>query len=53
MLDRQSSERGKDEDTYFYVGYVFCIHLETKYADFQEKIFVEISGEKIQTLGII
>ena len=25
LLDSQSSERGKDEVTYFYVGDVFCI----------------------------
>ena len=37
MLDRESSERGKDEVSYFYVEDVFCIHLGTKYADFQEK----------------
>ena len=49
LLDRQSSERGKDEVTYFYVGDVFCIHLGTKYADFQEKMFAEISGKKFQT----
>ena len=52
LLDRQSSELGKDEVTYFYVGDVFCIHLGTKYADFQEKIFTEISGKKFRTLGI-
>ena len=52
LLDRQSSEWDKDEVIYFYVGHVFCIHLGTKYADFQEKIFVEISGKKFQTLGI-
>ena len=52
LLNRQSSEQGKDEVTYFYVGDVFCIHLGTKYADFQEKIFAEISGKKFQTLGI-
>ena len=52
MLDRQSSERGKDEVAYFYVGDAFCINLGTKYADIQEKIFAEISGEKFQTLGI-
>ena len=52
LLYRQSSERGKDEVTYFYVGDVFCIHLGTKYADFQEKIFAEISAKKLQTLGI-
>ena len=52
LLDRQSSERGKNEVTYFYVGDVFCIHLGTKYADFQEKIFAEISGKKMQTLRI-
>ena len=48
LLERQSSEWGKDEVSYFYVGDVFCIHLGlgTKYADFQEKIFAEISGKK-------
>ena len=52
LLDRQSSERVKDEVTYVYVRDVFCIHLGTKYADFQEKIFAEISGKMFQTLGI-
>ena len=52
LLDRQSSERGKNEVTYFYVGDIFCIHLGTKYADFQEKIFAETSGKKFQTLCI-
>ena len=52
LLHRQKSERGKDEVTYFYVGDVFCIHLGTKYADFQEKIFAEISGKELQTFGI-
>ena len=52
FLDRQSSERSRDEVTYFYVGDVFCIHLGTKYAEFQEKIYAEISGKKFQTLGI-
>ena len=52
LLDNHSYKRGKDEVTYFYVGEIFCIHLGTKYADFQEKIFAEISGKKFQTLGI-
>ena len=52
LLDRQSSEQDKDEVTYFYVGDVFCIHLGTKYADFQVKNYAEISGKKFQTLGI-
>ena len=39
LLDKRSSERGKDEVTYFYVGNIFCIYLGTKYTDFQEKIF--------------
>ena len=52
LLDRQSSERGKDEVSYFNVEEVFCIYFVTKYADFQEKIFAEISGKKFQTLGI-
>ena len=51
-LDMQSSERGKNEVTYFYVGDVFCTHLGTKYANFQEKIFVEISGKNFQALSI-
>ena len=50
LLEIESSERGKNEVTYFYVGVVFCIHLRTKYADFQEKIFTEISGKKFQTI---
>ena len=49
MLDNQSSEQGKDEVTYFYVGDVFCIYLGTMYANFQEKILEEISGKKFQT----
>ena len=52
FLERQSSERGKDEVTYLYIGDVFSIHLGTKYANFQEKIFGEISGKKFQTLSI-
>ena len=52
LFERQSSEWGKDEVSYFYVEDVFCVHLGTKYADFQEKIFAEISGKKSQTLCI-
>ena len=52
LLEKPCSERSKDEVSYLYVGDVFCIHLGTKYADFQEKIFAEISGKKFQTLGI-
>ena len=48
LFGRQSSERGRDEVTYFYVGDLF-LHFGTKYANFQEKIFVEISGKKYQT----
>ena len=45
LLDRQSSRRDADEVTYLYVGDVFCIYHGTMYADFQEKIFAEISGK--------
>ena len=31
LLERQRSERGKDEVSYFYVGDVFCIYLGTYY----------------------
>ena len=37
LLERQSPERDKDEVSYFYIRDVFCLHLGTKYADFQEK----------------
>ena len=30
LLGRQSSERGRDEVTSFYVGDLFCIHLVTR-----------------------
>ena len=52
LLEMQCSERSKDKVSYFYVGDVFCIHLGTKYVNFQEKIFAEISGKKFQTLCI-
>ena len=29
LLSRQNSERGRDEVTFFYVGDLFCIHLDT------------------------
>ena len=44
---------GRDKVTYFYVGDIFCICLGTMYADFQEKIFLEISGKKFQTFHCI
>ena len=50
LLDGQESERSIDKVTYFYVGDLFCIHLGTKYANFQEKIFADISERKLQTL---
>ena len=50
LLDGQKSQRSIDKVTFFYVGDLFCIHLGTKYANFQEKIFVDISGRKFQTL---
>ena len=51
LINKQSSERSRDEVTYFYVENVFYIFLGTKYANFQEKkIFAEISGRKFQTL---
>ena len=49
LLGRQSSERGRDEVTYFNVGDVFCMHLGNKYANFLEKIFPDISGRIFQT----
>ena len=52
LLDGQKSQRSIVKVTYFYVGDLFCIHLGTKYANFQEKIFADISGRKLQTLCI-
>ena len=51
LLERQSSGRDRGEVTYSYVGDIFCIYLGPMYANFQEKIFAEISGKKFQTLG--
>ena len=45
LLDGHKSEWSIDKVTYFYVGDLFCIHLGTKYANFQEKISAEISGK--------
>ena len=35
LLETQRSEQGKDEVTFFYVGDVLCIHLGSRYTDFQ------------------
>ena len=48
LLERQTSERDKDEVSYFNVGDLFCMHLGTKYAEFQDKIFAEISGKRFK-----
>ena len=45
LFDGQKSEQSIDKVTYFYVGDLFCIHLGSKYPNFQEKIFAEISGK--------
>ena len=45
LLGIQSSERGRDEVTYFYVGDVFDIYLGPMYADFQEKSLRRFLGE--------
>ena len=42
LPDGQSTERSRDEVTYFYVGDILCINLGTKYANFQEKKSKEI-----------
>ena len=49
LLGRQSSEQDRDEVTYFIVGDLFYIDLGTKYANFEEKIFAEISGKNFET----
>ena len=43
-------EWSRDEATYFYVGDVFCKHLDTMYADFQEKI---LRGDFFLKIGIL
>ena len=48
LLTRRRSGRARNKVTYFSVGDVFCIHLGTTYANFQEKIFPETSGKKFQ-----
>ena len=50
LLDRRSPGWGRDEVTYFSDEDVFVsIHLGTTYANFQEKIFPETPGKKLQT----
>ena len=50
LLNGQRSEKSIGKVT-FYVGNLFCIHLGTKYANFLEKIFAEISGKKCQNFS--
>ena len=45
LMDRSLSGTLIKLHMYFYVGDLFCIHLGTKYANFLEKIFAEISGK--------
>ena len=52
LLYRLSSERDKDEVTYFYVRDVFCIHLGTKYADFQVKKLCGDFWEKVPNFSM-
>ena len=46
LVDRVLSGTGMKLHT---VGDLFCTHLGTKYSNFQEKIFAEISEKKFQT----
>ena len=49
LLGRQISEGGMNEFTFFYFGDLFCIRLETKYANFFLKIgilFVKVYIKK-------
>ena len=46
LLGIQTSERNMYKVTFFFVGDVLCIHLGSKYANFQEKIFPETSWRK-------
>ena len=45
--DSLSCRRGRGEVTYFNVGGLFCLHLGTKYANFQEKILGDFLGKKL------
>ena len=46
LLGVQTSQRNRDKVTFFFVEDVLCIHLGSKYANFQEKIFPETSWRK-------
>ena len=52
LLGRQSSARGRDEVSYFYDRGLFCIYLGTKYANFQEKIFLRDFVKKCLTFSL-
>ena len=53
LLGDQSSERSRDEVTFFYVGDVLCIHLGTTYANFQEKTTPETSGKSYKVFIVV
>ena len=48
LIDRVLDRAGMKS----HVGDFFCIYLGTMYADFQEKIFVEISWKKFQVVRV-
>ena len=45
LLGCQKSVRDMNEVIFFYAEDLFCIHLDTKYANFPENISVEITGK--------
>ena len=50
LLGRQSSQQSRDEVTQFYVGDIFCIHLGSKYANFQENLSILVQKHLCEQL---
>ena len=49
----QRAERNRNEVTFFYVGDVLCIHLGSKYADFQEKTSRRFLGKSSKLFIVV
>ena len=52
MLGSQKSERDMDEFTFFHVGDLFCIHLDTKYANFRKKNLIRYVLGKVTNFAL-
>ena len=52
LLDRQNSGWDSDKVTYFYVGDIFGLYLDSMYADFKEKNLCIDFWEKVPNFSL-